>query len=82
MNLDGMAWWVIHAECPIAQRFHRDRKMEILAAMTAALERHLSEEQLQSWLINDNASQNIEAFSSTQPKVFKLRRYGEDIGFP
>lgn len=82
MNLDGIVWWVIHAECPIARRFQRDRHMEKLAAMTAALERELSEEQLRAWLRTDDASQSIEAFSSSQPVVFKLRRYGGAIGFP
>jgi hypothetical protein len=82
MKLDGVIWWVIHAECPIAKRFQRDRHMEILAAMTAALECELPEEQLRAWLVTDEISQRIEAFSSSEPKVFKLRRYGEAIGFP
>jgi hypothetical protein len=82
MKLDGTVWWVIHAECPIAQRFQRDRQLEVLAAMTAALEREISEEQLRLWLASDKSSQRIEAFSASQPKVFKLRPYGRAIGFP
>jgi Fe-S-cluster containining protein len=75
MRLDGEVWWVIHDECPIARRFQRDRRLEILMAMTIALERTLSDEQLQSWLITDRVSQDIEAFSSSRPNVFRLRQY-------
>jgi Fe-S-cluster containining protein len=82
MRLDGDVWWVIHAECPIAQRFQRDRHLEILTALTISLERTLSDEQLQSWLTTDRTSQNIEAFSSTRPNVIRLRRFGRSLSFP
>jgi Fe-S-cluster containining protein len=82
MRLDGEVWWVIHEECPIAQRFQRDRHLEILTAMIVSLERALSDEQLQSWLIVDRTSQDIETFSSSRPKVLRLRQFGRNLSFP
>ena len=81
MKLDGKLWWVIHAECPIAQRFKREHQMGVLAAMTLAMENILSEEQLESWLVQDKTSQVIEAFTFDTSKVIKLRPYGESLGF-
>jgi Fe-S-cluster containining protein len=81
MKLDGAVWWVIHAECPIAQRFQWERRLSILAAMTAAMERVISDEQVENWLTQDKTSQAVEAFSFDVAKVIKLRRYGESIAF-
>src|SRR5581483_798372 len=63
MQLEGAVWWVIHAECPIAQRFQKERRLAVLAAITDALERALSKEQLNRWLIQDKMSRGIESFS-------------------
>jgi hypothetical protein len=82
MKLGNSVWWVIHDECPISQRFQRERRLAILAAMTVALENALSEEQLQNWLLQDTTSQTIEAFSFDTTKVIKLRKYGEPLAFP
>jgi Fe-S-cluster containining protein len=82
MRLGGEVWWVILDECPIAQRFQRDRRLEILTALTISLEQTLLDEQLQSWLTVDQTSQDIEAFSSTRPSVFRLRRFGRPLSFP
>jgi hypothetical protein len=81
MKLGGEVWWVIHDECPIAQRFRHERRLSILAAMTAAMEAVMSDEQLEKWLTQDKTSQGIEAFSVDEAKVFKLRRYGEPTAF-
>src|ERR1051326_8241556 len=69
MKINGEIWWVIHAECPIAQRFQRERRLSIFAAMTVAMERALTDEQLQHWLVQDKTSQEIEAFSFDETKV-------------
>lgn len=82
MKFDGIVWWVIHAECPIAQRFKRERRLSLLAAMTSTLEAAITSGQLENWLTQDKTSQAIEAFSSDEAKVIKLRRYGEAIVFP
>jgi len=73
---NGEIWWVIHIECPIAKRFLSERKLAVLATMTVAIEKKIDRELLQSWLINDRMSQNIEAFSSTRPRTIRLRRLG------
>jgi Fe-S-cluster containining protein len=82
MWLDGSLWWVIHIECPIAQRLQRIRHFELLIAITVAIENALSDEQLRAWRVTDRTSQRIEAFSSSEPKVLKLRLYGTPLAFP
>jgi Fe-S-cluster containining protein len=81
MKLDNELWWVIHAECPIAQRFRREGKLTLLAAVTAALDRELNDEQLRIWIAQDKTSQTIEAFTFDPSKVVKLRRFREQIRF-
>jgi hypothetical protein len=82
MELDRVVWWVIHSECPIAQRFQRERRIGILAAVTVALEAAISDVQLQQWLTQDKTSQAVEAFSSDEARVIKLRPYAEPPVFP
>jgi hypothetical protein len=82
MKLNSIVWWVIHSECPIAQRFQRERRLGILVTMTFAMEAALSEEQLQHWLTQDKTSQAIEAFAFDQSRVIRLRRYGEPLTIP
>lgn len=82
MKLSGVVWWVIHIECPIAQRFRIERTLEVLSAITVSIEEIISEEQVQSWLKTDRTSQQIEAFSSDKPKVVKLRRFRLPRSFP
>lgn len=82
MQLDGEIWWVIHSECPIAQRFQRERMLSTLAAATSAVEGKISESQLKRWMTQDRFSQMIEAFSYDESKVIRLRRYGEKRPFP
>jgi Fe-S-cluster containining protein len=82
MRLDDIVWWVIHSECPIAQRFQRERRLGILATVTFAMEAALSEEQLLHWLTQDKTSQAIEAFAFDQSRVIRLRRYGEALTVP
>jgi hypothetical protein len=75
MQIDQEVWWVIHSECPIGQRFQREHRLDLLAAMTVALERHPAFPQLQKWLAQDRTSQNIEAFRSDKLNVVKIRRF-------
>ena len=76
MRLEGEVWWVVHSECPIAQRFQRQRNLDLLCAITAAMERLISDEELEQWLTQDKFSQMIEAFSGDESRVIRLRRYG------
>lgn len=81
MEIDSAIWWVIHTECPIAQRFQRERKLDALAAMTVAIENAVSPEQLRNWLQQDQTSQTVEAFSSERSKVLQLREFGKQSLF-
>jgi Fe-S-cluster containining protein len=74
MEIGQEVWWVIHSECPIGQRFQRQRQMDLLAAVTLALERHLGDERLQQWILQDRTSREIEAFHYDQLNVTKIRR--------
>ena len=82
MNINGVIWWVIHAECPIAQRFQRERRLAILNAITAALEQNLSDEELKRWLTQDKLSAGIEAFAYDDRKVVTLRRFKSRFTVP
>lgn len=82
MRLNDTVWWVIHSECPIAQRFKQERRLGVLAAMTYAMEGALSDEQLQHWLTQDKTSQAIEAFAFDESEVIRLRRFGEPLTVP
>lgn len=82
MNIDNEVWWVVHSECPIAQRFQQERKLSILSAMTFSMESRISEEQLMLWLKQDRFSQMVESFSFDRSQVVKLRRFGEKLSFP
>jgi hypothetical protein len=82
MVIDGETWWVIHSECPIAQRFQKERRLGVLAALTFNMEQKLSEEHISEWIIQDRLSQIIESFSFDQSKVVPLRRLGEKLPFP
>jgi Fe-S-cluster containining protein len=81
MAIDQEVWWVIHSECPISQRFQRERRMSVLAAMTVSLERLFTQEQLDHLLKQDGTSQKHEAFFTDESKVTKLRRYGAPAMF-
>jgi Fe-S-cluster containining protein len=76
VSINDELWWVIHSQCPIAQRFFIERKLDILAAMTVAIEKTIGQELLRRWLNSDRMSQNIESFSSTSPRTMTLRRFG------
>lgn len=80
--IDGVPWWVLHSECPIAQRFQAERRLDVLVALTVALERALSEEELGEWLTQDRLSQAVEAFESEPTKVVPLRKVGAQLRFP
>jgi hypothetical protein len=82
MRLDGVLWWIVHAQCPIAERFERERRLDVLAAVTVRLESELSPEQLRMWVNTDRASQTIEAFVSDHYRIVRLRRFGVQPGFP
>jgi Fe-S-cluster containining protein len=82
MVVDEEIWWVIHSECPIAQRFQRERRLGVLAALTFSMEQRLSSEQIGRWIKQDRLSQIIEAFSFDQSKVVPLRKLGEKVPFP
>jgi hypothetical protein len=82
MTIAGEPWWVMHSECPIAQRFQREKRLEALAALTFRIEQKLSSEQIDHWLKQDRLSQMIEAFSSDPSRVVTLRKLGEKLPFP
>ena len=82
MWLDGDMWWTIHTACPIGQRFQIERRLDILCAMTAALEAQLPAEELKRWIAQDALSSRIEAFSFEPTRVTKLRRYRTPMYFP
>ncbi len=75
MEIDQAVWWVMHAECPIGQRFLQERKTDLLAAMTGALERHITFQQYQKWIAQDRTSKNIEGFRSEKLDIIKIRRF-------
>jgi len=81
MRLNGDVWWVLHSECPIFQRYEREKRLDILALMTAELESNLSESQIKEWINEDRMSQLIEAFSREKYKVIKLRKFGAETPF-
>jgi Fe-S-cluster containining protein len=81
MRINNEVWWVIHSECPIAQRFQHERRMSVLASMTLAIEALFSNEQLGHLLKQDGSSQKIEAFLSDESRVTKLRRFGTKLAF-
>lgn len=82
MRREGDLWWVIHSECPIAQRFQREHRLDILCVLTVRLERSLTQEELEVWKVQDETSQIVEAFSFEEAKVVPLRRLGEPMIFP
>ena len=82
MRIDSQVWWVMHTECPIAQRFEKERRLGIIAAITARMERFISSDNLEDWLSQDKFSQIAEAFSHDATQVIRVRRYGEPIPFP
>jgi len=82
MEVGGETWWVIHSECPIAQRFQREKKLGILAALTFSMEQRLSADQIARWIRQDRLSQMIEDFSLDPSRVMTLRRLGERPNFP
>jgi Fe-S-cluster containining protein len=82
MKLDSRLWWVIHGECPIAQRFENERKLDLLSAITIRLETELTPSELRLWMKNDDSSQTIEAFSREGQPIHKLRPFGSETRFP
>jgi Fe-S-cluster containining protein len=81
MRLEGQLWWVIHSECPIAQRFEKEHQLHILVAITAAIEKELTDQELQRWMKEDQVSVRIEAFSFEAAKVHKLRPFRRPVWF-
>ncbi|HEV2962479.1 MAG TPA: YkgJ family cysteine cluster protein [Candidatus Angelobacter sp.] len=82
MKIDGELWWIVHAECPIAERFDKERKLDALSSITIGLETVLSPEQLRGWRKIDDTSQTTEAFIGDQYRIHKLRRFGSSVIFP
>lgn len=77
MEIEGELWWVVHEECPISQRYKRDRREDVLRSLTVRLEASFSKEELEEWLQEDTMSQRIEAFLGDESRIRPLRRLGE-----
>jgi Fe-S-cluster containining protein len=75
MNLDDEIWWILHTECPIAQRYEREHKLDILIALTMLLEERIPEGVFSEWLREDRHSQVVEAFLRVEYSITRLRRF-------
>lgn len=76
MKFGHEIWWVIHQDCPIGERFFRERQVDVLAAATIQVERELTPQEIETWLSQDRFSQAVEAFSNDVVNVRRLRRFG------
>jgi len=82
MHLGDGLWWVIHSECPIAQRLQAEHRLDILYGLTVRLEGEMSKEEIAQWTTQDDTSRVVEAFLSESAKVLPLRRFRASMAFP
>jgi Fe-S-cluster containining protein len=76
VSIEGEVWWVVHRECPIAQRFTRQRQLDVLAAVTRRIEPLLGDEDLADWIRQDRVSAAIEYLDHEEMSLTPLRRFG------
>ncbi len=76
MHFDREFWWVIFYECPIANRFYKEKHEDVLIAFTYALEREMGEMLIAEFVREDSISQHIDAFTGEIPHVKRLRKFG------
>lgn len=70
---DGDVQWVLHAECPIAQRWATTRTLDIPLETIAALESELTIGQVEEWIAQERFSKSVETMFGSELKLIKMR---------
>jgi Fe-S-cluster containining protein len=70
---EGRPWWVLHGECPIAQRWIQDRHTDVLVALLEQLEELLDPHILRDWISQDRTSSAIESLESDEMFLVPIR---------
>lgn len=77
MKEEGEIWWVVFKDCPISQRFQKEKRMTLLFSKTIEIEKCLSENQIAQLIKQDRLSKAIEVFDMEEATLIKLRKFKE-----
>lgn len=73
VHYEGQPWWVLHIDCPIAQRWVRDRHLDVLVTLLERLEDTIDPTVLHNWISQDKTSSIIESFESEELRLIPVR---------
>lgn len=69
----GEAWWVLHGECPIAQRWVRERYLDAVATLLEHVEDLLDPSILRNWISQEKTSVVIESLELEELHLIRIR---------